>query len=140
MLPIRSFIAVIAIAALLAGCATTPAAAPSRCAPDEHEAISDLLYFGTSKAGGSVSLKDWSDFLWDVVTPRFPKGFTAWQAYGQWKPERGEIQREVSYVVSIAHPVGGGAESDIRTVIEKYKARFQQESVLRVSSPACISF
>ncbi|MFZ3321440.1 MAG: DUF3574 domain-containing protein [Usitatibacter sp.] len=132
--------ALVAVAAFLAGCATTSAPPPSRCAADEHEAISDLLYFGTSKPGGSVSQKDWSDFLLDVVTPRFPKGFTAWQAQGQWKPERGETQREVSYVVSIAHPAGGGADADIRTVIEKYKGRFQQESVLRVSSLACISY
>lgn len=117
-----------------------PAPPSSRCAPGEQEAISDLLYFGTAKPGGSVSLKEWSDFLWSVVTPRFPEGFTAWQAYGQWKPGKGEVQREVSYVVSIAHPAGDGADAGIRAVIEEYKARFHQESVLRVSTPSCVSF
>lgn len=102
--------------------------------------MSDLLYFGTAKAGGTVSLNEWSDFLWTVVTPRFPKGFTAWQAYGQWKPDKGEIQREMSYVVSIVHAEGDGADADIRAVIADYKARFKQESVLRVSTSSCISF
>ena len=102
--------------------------------------MNDLLYFGTTTPGGTVSLNEWSDFLWSVVTPRFPKGFTAWQAYGQWKPDKGEIQREVSYVVSIVHPEGDAGDGDIRAVIAEYKARFRQESVLRVHSAACASF
>ena len=65
--------------------------------------MNDTLYFGTSKPGAAVSVAEWSDFLWSVVTPRFPQGFTAWQAYGQWKADKGEIRREVSYVVSIVH-------------------------------------
>jgi hypothetical protein len=138
-MPLR--FAAFAIAALLSGCAAVSTTSPaSRCPAGQEAAISDLLYFGTSKPGGSVTLKEWSDFLWGVVTPRFPKGFTAWQAYGQWKPEKGETQREVSYVVSIVHPEGDGDEAGIRAIIAEYKSRFHQESVLRVSSQSCVSF
>lgn len=102
--------------------------------------MSDVLYFGTAKPGGTVSLAEWSDFLWTAVTPRFPNGFTAWQAYGQWKPDKGETQREASYVVSIVHPPGELADAGIRALIDEYKSRFRQESVLRVTSQACVSF
>jgi hypothetical protein len=131
--------AAIALAAILTGCAAMQQQS-SRCPAGQQAAVSDLLYFGTSKPGGAVTLKEWSDFLWEVVTPRFPQGFTAWQAYGQWKPEKGEIQREVSYVVSIVHADGESEEAGIRAVIDGYKSRFRQESVLRVSSQSCVSF
>jgi len=132
---------VAAFAALLAGCAAIPSGLPaSHCAAGREQAVSELLYFGTAKPGGSVSLKEWSDFLWEVVTPRFPRGFTAWQAYGQWKPDKGDVQREVSYVLNIVHGDGEPAESAIRAVVESYKQRFHQDSVLRVSSPSCVSF
>jgi hypothetical protein len=124
--------AAIALAALLAGCA--------HCATGQQAAVSDLLYFGTSKPGGVVSLQEWSEFLRDVVTPAFPGGFTAWPAHGQWKSGKGEIQREGSYIVSIVHPEDGAAEAGIHALVAEYKSRFHQESVLRVSSPSCISF
>jgi hypothetical protein len=129
------------LVALLAGCATTSVPAPSsQCAAGRKPAVSELLYFGTTKPDGTVTLKEWSDFLWDVVTPRFPDGFTAWQGYGQWKSNKGEIQREVSYVVSIVHEPGESAEDGIHVIVEWYKSHFHQESVLRVSSASCISF
>jgi len=112
----------------------------SHCPAGREQAVSDLLYFGTTKPGGTVSLKEWSAFLWEVVTPRFPKGFTAWQAYGQWKPDNGDVQREVSYVLNIVHAEDEITEAGIRAVVEAYKQRFHQESVLRVSSPSCVSF
>jgi hypothetical protein len=138
----RIFPSAILLAVALAGCAAVPQSplAASQCATGETSAVNDLLYFGTAKPGGTVSLNEWSDFLWTVVTPRFPKGFTAWQAYGQWKPDKGEIQRETSYVVNIVHSDSDAAENDVRAVIAEYKARFKQESVLRVHSPACVSF
>ena len=137
----RSCVAALVPAAVLAGCATAPAGAPdTRCPAGRQQMTGDLLYFGTSKPGGTVSLEEWSGFLWDVVTPRFPKGFTVLQAYGQWKPDKGEIQREVSYVVSIVHEESASSEADIHGVIDAYKARFHQESVLRVSTQSCASF
>ncbi|HUL55493.1 MAG TPA: DUF3574 domain-containing protein [Usitatibacter sp.] len=133
-------LAALVLAALLAGCAAFAPMPASRCGAGREEAVSDLLYFGTSKPGGTVSLKEWSDFLWEVVTPRFPNGFTAWQAYGQWKPDEGEVQREVSYVLSIVHGDGESTEAGIRAIVDTYKRRFHQESVLRVSSASCVSF
>src|SRR5262245_9277744 len=73
----------VALAAVLAGCATAPTPA---CRPGEHSTVSDLLYFGMAKpTGGVVTQEEWDDFLRVTVTPRFPEGLTAWPASGQWR-------------------------------------------------------
>ena len=66
----------------LAGCKTAPA---PRCAGNEQRSINELIYFGTATPDGAVTEQQWSDFLRDVVTPRFPQGLTTWPAAGQWR-------------------------------------------------------
>jgi hypothetical protein len=86
---------------------------------------SDTLYFGTAKPDGSVvSVADWQQFLRDTVTPRFA-GFTHWEAHGSWKGTE-----EETHVLVIVHPPGH--EGAIQHIIDEYKKRFAQESVLRV--------
>jgi len=122
-------------AALLAGCASLP-----ECPAGAHPAVSDVLYFGTARPGGVVSAAEWSDFLRDYVTPRFPNGFTAWEAAGQWRSARGSIDREGSHVVSIVHPGDAPSDEAVRAIIAAYKARFTQEAVLRVTTTACAAY
>jgi hypothetical protein len=74
------------------------------------------------------------------VTPRFPHGLTAWQASGQWKGADGAIVREASFVLNLMHADDERADSAIRSITAEYKARFNQEAVLRVKSHACTSF
>jgi Protein of unknown function (DUF3574) len=101
---------------------------------------SELLYFGTAKPGGVVSPQDWAEFLRSVVTPLFPAGLTVWQASGQWRTADGSISREASYLLNLLHSEGEAPEAAIRSVVSEYKARFQQESVLRVKGSACVAF
>src|SRR5215203_4392269 len=55
------------------------------------------LYFGTAKADSSTITEDeWKIFLADVVTPRFPDGFTVLTGYGQFRDSGGKIVRENS--------------------------------------------
>lgn len=122
--------------AALAGCA---AMAPA-CGPGQTAAASDVLYFGTAKADGEVTATDWDAFLRDVVTPRFPDGFTAWRAAGQWRSAEGRIVREGSYVLSIVHPEDAKADAAIRAIAGDYKTRFRQEAVLRIESRSCVSY
>jgi hypothetical protein len=119
------------------GCATVQQPA---CAASEQRSVSELLYFGTAKPMGVVSTEEWSSFLGGVVTPRFPQGLSAWQAAGQWRSADGSLTRENAFVLYLVHPEGEAADSAIRTIIAEYKARFQQEAVLRVKSYACVSF
>jgi hypothetical protein len=126
------------LALLLAGCASL--ASPA-CPDGARPVVSDQLYFGTGKPdGGVVSAAEWSGFLRDVVTPRFPSGFTTWQAAGQWRDARGSIDHEAAYVVSLVHPGDDGAEQAVRAIVADYKARFAQEAVLRVSGAGCASY
>ncbi len=121
---------------VLAGCA---AVTPPACRNGEP-AVSDLLYFGTTKPDGAVSAAEWSDFLRDVVTPRFPAGLTAWQAAGQWRSARGSVEREAAYVLSLVHPDAAASEEAVRAIVSAYKSRFRQEAVLRVTTRGCASF
>ncbi len=122
----------------VSGCATMNA---STCGADESRSVSDVLYFGTDKpTGGSISAAEWSEFLQDVVTPRFPHGLTVWQGSGQWLGADGSIVRERSYVVSLLHPDDETSGKSVEAIAAEYKTRFAQEAVLRVRSDACVSY
>jgi hypothetical protein len=123
-------------AALLAGCG----AVDVPCGPGQQPVAADLLYFGSSRPDGPpVTQEQWDAFLADVVTPRYPSGFTAWPATGQWQGAGGAITREASWVLSIVHPDEPQPEEGIRAIATQYKARFRQEAVLRVKQAACMS-
>lgn len=126
------------IAALaIEGCASLGS---NNCPPGSNSAVQDALYFGTAKPNGTVSSQEWSDFLNNVITARYPQGLTSWPAAGQWRMANGEITREVAYVVHILHPDTDRNEQEVRDIVNAYKMQFQQEAVLRVRSPVCFSF
>lgn len=127
----------VTFALFLSGCGV---ARELRCASAERLSVSELLYFGTARPGGTVSSVEWSVFLAGAVTPRFPSGLTAWSAAGQWQSADGTITRENSFVLNLVHPGTEAAEQSVNAVIAEYKARFQQEAVLRVRTHACTSF
>lgn len=128
----------VVLASLLSACATP---SPPVCAPGQQPMVNELLYFGTSKpGGGTVSAAEWQAFVDDTVTPRFPAGLSVWRARGQWRTAEGPIVAEDSHLLNIVHggsPTEWAAFSDI---IGVYKRRYQQESVLRVSSRVCAGF
>ncbi|HEY4649222.1 MAG TPA: DUF3574 domain-containing protein, partial [Gemmatimonadales bacterium] len=101
----------------------------------------EVLYFGRNRAGGgAVSDDEWSTFLDQVLTPRFPAGLTVVSAVGRWQGKSGVTEQEQSQVVTIFHP---GTDADRRAVSEvtaEYKRRFQQEAILREEMPTCARF
>jgi Protein of unknown function (DUF3574) len=125
----------------LAGCAAAP---PRLCTAQETQAgcaIATQLFFGLSRPeGGVVSEAEWRGFLADTVTPRFPAGFTVVAAEGQWRDEASAaILRETSRILLIVHPEGDG-EAALAALIEIYKSRFHQQSVLRLDGKAVARF
>jgi hypothetical protein len=99
------------------------------------------LYFGRDREGGApVSDAEWQDFVDASVTPRFPDGLTSYDARGQYLMENGELVHENSKVLLLLHDGSAERSADIDAVCAVYKARFQQESVLRVDSVSCIRF
>jgi hypothetical protein len=120
----------------LAGCASQTA---NRCAADEQPAINEYLYFGTGTPDGVVTEEQWTAFLRDVATPRFPQGLTTWPASGQWRSQDGSLVREDSHLLNLVHPDDAATEKAVQELIGEYKARFRQEAVLRVKNNTCTS-
>lgn len=102
--------------------------------------ISDTLFFGLSTARGPVGEAEWNDFLRDIVTPRFPDGFTYWEANGQWRGADNRLVQERSMVLQIVHPDTFQAESAIQEIIHRYEQQYEQDSVLRLRDAVQVWF
>jgi len=92
------------------------------------------------KRFGAVSDDDWSAFLREAVTPRFPDGLTVWRAEGQWREASGAIVREASFVLEIVHSGDAASEEAVELVRADYRSRFRQEAVLRITAPVRVQF
>jgi hypothetical protein len=120
----------------LTGCAAMNIAS---CKGDESLAVQELLYFGTEMPSGHVTPEAWTQFLSEIVTPRFPNGFSTWPVSGQWRSASGGVIREPSYVLNLVHPDDVIPSKAVQEIITSYKTRFRQEAVLRVKSYTCVS-
>jgi hypothetical protein len=120
--------------------ATTPGAAGRQMAPRCAERVHARMFFGLTGPAGSVSEAEWDAFLMEVVTPRFPGGLTVLHASGHWRRAGEPLQREASRVVEIVHDDSRHARCLIDQIAALYKARFLQESVLIVRTPADVCF
>lgn len=100
------------------------------------------LYFGQDMAGrGPLSARAWRSFLREAVTPRFPDGFTAYDARGQWmNPKTRAVGREATKVVEIAAADTPDLQSKIAALTALYRKRFHQQSVGVVTTPGCGAF
>lgn len=124
-------------AGCLAACASLPGPA---CAPGQQRLINEQLYFGTATPTGVVSAEEWSTFLADSVTARFPQGLSVWSASGQWRSADGSLTREASFVLNLLHGDDATSEGAVQAIVAEYKTRFRQEAVMRVKFNACVSF
>src|SRR5262245_12453435 len=100
------------------------------------------LFFGTAiKGGGAVTDEQFRAFLDAEITPRFPEGLTVLTGYGQFLNSTGVIQQERSFVLILLYPLSANDSSrKIEEIRVLYKARFNQESVLRVDTNNAVSF
>jgi hypothetical protein len=135
----------VALALLIGGCRTAREvpATPSSSAPAPalRSMVRTELYCGLSRPdGGRVSDAEWSQFLDEVVTPRFPDGFSVLDGYGQYRERSGAIDRERSKVIVILHEPSPRAEVLIEEVRRDYVARFEQESVMRTDDAVMAGF
>jgi len=122
-------------------CATQTTSMPSALDTTAQADTLSRLYFGrTIAGGGQVSERDWATFLANVVTPRFPDGFTTWSAQGQWREKSGAIVHESTFVFEIVHPADMRTIDAIKAIVTEYKRRFRQESVLWIRGRVEISF
>jgi Protein of unknown function (DUF3574) len=116
------------------------------CAPAAHTGVGapvvvERLFFGRNANGAEVvSDAAWGAFLAEVVTPRFPQGFAAWRAQGQWRRADGAVEREASFVLELIHPPSTEADESVAAIVAAYKVRFRQEAVLRLVLPGHAAF
>jgi hypothetical protein len=132
-----------------AGCATRPAVPGPVLAGDAaHPAVAagwirTELYFGLGDADrkGGADEAGWRDFLDKEVTPRFPSGLTVLDAYGQWQGAgQAGPERLRSKLVVLLHPDTPAQRAAIDAIRTAWKAKTGDQSVLRVSQPAEVSF
>jgi|JI7StandDraft_1071085.scaffolds.fasta_scaffold29843_2 Protein of unknown function (DUF3574) len=109
--------------------------------PRAKTLIKDELYFGLNKPNGTqISETEWQKFLNQVITPRFKKGLTVLDTQGQYLSNNGELVKEKSRVVILIYEMNAETNRAIDDIINQYKRRFDQESVMRITNEVKVSF
>ncbi len=94
------------------------------------------LYLGQNLGGTrSIAPDKWDSFLDRVVTPKFRKGLTVIQAYGQMQHESGSIEKQTTLVLQIVHPADEASEAAIQEIIKAFRDKFRGAQVMHLSSP-----
>jgi hypothetical protein len=132
-----------AVLLVLAILAAEPALAADRCPlPGQKQMLLVKMYFGQAMPGGHTVLpRAWSRFLSSAVTPRFPDGFTVYDAHGQWMgSQMSKPGHERSKVVEIAAPDSLATRAAITDIARRYRETFRQQSVGVVTNTGCAVF
>lgn len=88
-----------------------------------------------------VSEEEWQRFVDAEVSPRFPDGLTVLDAKGQWRDTvTGRIVAEPSKVLVVVFFDEGEGRAQTSAIAEAYKRRFDQQAVLTMLRPACVTF
>lgn len=100
------------------------------------------LYFGLGAVDGrGFSEQAWRNFLDQEVTPRFPDGLTVIDGYGQWQGRQQKSpERLRSKILMIDYPDTLDNRAKIEAIRTAWKQQTGDESVLRVTQPADVSF
>ncbi|MDQ0010058.1 hypothetical protein J2T07_002248 [Luteibacter jiangsuensis] len=101
------------------------------------------LYFGLGPAGGHDGVDEaaWRAFLDNEVTPRFPSGLTVIDAYGQWQgANQSRPERLRSKLVVLLYADAPAQRAAVDAIRAAWKAKTGDQSVLRVTQPADVSF
>jgi hypothetical protein len=141
-------------ALLTVGCASNRTAVPAATAPTltgdlQHPGttrnwVDTKLYFGLGPADRpeqGISEAEWRAFLDREVTPRFPAGLSVLDVYGQWQGRGGSgVERLRSKMLIILYPDSKENRAKIDAIRAAWKAKTGDQSVLRVTEPANVSF
>jgi hypothetical protein len=135
----RRCVMLLTVTGVLSGCAAM--GAPTCGAGGQPELVAELVFGRNIGDKLGVSEADWNRFLDEEVTPRFPDGLTVLGGSGQWRDtERGTIVQEPSKVLVVVLGDEARDKPRINEIASAYKQRFQQQGVLTMLRPACVSF
>ena len=106
--------------------------------------VDTRLYFGLGPADypeQGISEAEWRDFLDKEVTPRFPDGLSVIDVYGQWQGKNQTApERLRSKLLIIDYPDNAQDRAKIDAIRSAWKLRTHDQSVLKVTEPADVSF
>jgi hypothetical protein len=152
---VGTFLLVPCLAGCLAGCAHQQASFPANAAaptltgdaahPGQTQGWVDTrLYFGLGPADRpeqGISEARWREFLDREVTPRFRDGLSVEEVYGQWQSRGQSVpERLRSKVLIIDYPDTPENRAKIDAIRASWKKQTGDQSVLRVTMPADVSF
>lgn len=103
------------------------------------------LYFGLGDDGASAEVRGnddvrWRQFLDEVVTPRFPDGFTVLDGYGQWQRRDAATPERLRTKIVVILFQGAKARAALDAIRTEWKQRTGDQSVLLTLTPAAVSF
>jgi hypothetical protein len=139
----RSALRALAIALVVLATPQISAAQELSCPlANEKPMLVTQLFFGLSVKGRSpVTRREWTAFVRQNVTPRFPAGFTVYEAEGQWlDPVSHAAVRENSKVMIIAAEDTAEVRTKIAEVSDLYRKAFHQQSVGVITRRECAAF
>jgi hypothetical protein len=127
------------------GAATAPTLQGDPTHPDVTKGWVDTkLYFGLGlldHPDQGISEADWRSFLDREVTPRFPHGLSVMDVYGQWQGKNETSpERLRSKMLIVDYPDTAENRAKIEAIRAAWKQKTGDQSVLRVTEPADVSF
>jgi len=155
----RLLVCVASVTLALSACtghrlATPAVTAPTLAGDPAHPGatqgwVDTRLYFGlgpidqpaNDQPDKGISEARWRQFLDEEVTPRFPNGLSVQDVYGQWQGKNQTTpERLRSKLLVIDHPDTQENNAKIDAIRTAWKKLTGDQSVLRVSQPADVSF
>ncbi|WP_337660333.1 DUF3574 domain-containing protein [Anderseniella sp. Alg231-50] len=114
----------------------------ANCPLSKFEWIETKLFMGLSRStGAAVSRREWDKFVTDNFVAEFPQGFTIIETTGYWQHENTKATvYENGRQVVILHEATPGNEAMINEIAERYRSRFDQQSVLISSNRTNVRF
>ncbi|MGE0745853.1 MAG: DUF3574 domain-containing protein [Rhodospirillales bacterium] len=129
------------VAVAAAAAAALAACAPTCPAPLRPATTIELLFGRAIPAGGLVDEAAWARFSDEVVTPRFPDGYTVLDADGRYRHRDGaNTITEPSKLMVIVTMDPAAALARAQEIAAEYRRRFAQESVLTTIRDGCAAF
>jgi len=150
----KRILTVVALLAVVLGVSYRAVSSQSQASPtlrgdSAHPAktqgwVDTQLYFGLGPADDAskgVSEQAWRDFLDKEVTVRFPAGLSVVDVYGQWQGKEEKAPERIrSKMLVIDYPRTAENEAKIEAIRAAWKKKTGDQSVLKVSQPADVSF
>lgn len=153
ILKLKQLFPIAAVLALLLGLSYTSfssqSASPTLRGDAAHPAktanwVDTQLYFGLGPADDTtkgVSEADWRAFLDKEVTSRFPAGLSVVDVYGQWQGKDEKAPERIrSKMLVILYPRTADNSARIEAIRAAWKQKTGDQSVLKVTQPADVSF